>query len=98
AMLKQLWTTPGATSQGRYWSYEDVTIMPAVLQRPHPPLWFTGLAAESSRWAAEQGLPFATTFLSPDETEAVGAEYRRRYQPSAMHPRPHFTVMRHVYV
>lgn len=98
AMLRQLWTTRGATSTGRYWSYEDVTIMPPVLQQPHPPLWFTGLSEESAQWASEQGLPFATTFLSPDETAAVGEEYRRRFRPSAMNPRPHFTVMRHVYV
>jgi len=97
-MLRQLWTTPRATSSGRYWQYEDVTIMPPVRQQPHPPLWFTGISHESSQWAAGQGLPFVTTFLSPDETQAVGADYRQRFQPNGSNGAPHFTVMRHLYV
>lgn len=98
AMLKQLLTTPGATSKGEYWGYEDVTLMPPVLQQPHPPFWFTGMSRESMEWAADNGLPFVSTFLSNDELEELGAGYRERFKPSAENPEPYFAVMRHVYV
>jgi luciferase family oxidoreductase group 1 len=98
AMLQQIWTERGASTDGEFWRYEDVTIMPPVLQKPHPPLWFTGLSKESMLWAAEKGLPFATAFSGPDEAVALGREYRSLFQPSPTCPEPHFTVMRHLYV
>lgn len=97
-MLKQLWTHPGASRVGEYWSYEDVTIMPPVRQRPHPPLWFTGLSRESMLWAAENGLPFASTFHSPEAMKAMATEYKERFRPSEQCSEPVFVVMRHLYV
>lgn len=97
-MLQRLFTTDGATDSGQYWSYEDVTIVPAVLQKPHPPIWATGMSRESARWAASQGLPFVTSFLSPDETEGLGDEYRAAFEPSEQFPEPLFGVMRHLYM
>jgi alkanesulfonate monooxygenase SsuD/methylene tetrahydromethanopterin reductase-like flavin-dependent oxidoreductase (luciferase family) len=97
-MHKQLWTTSGATTQGRFWSYDDVTIIPPVLQNPYPPVWCTGMSRESARWAAEQGLAFVTSFLGPDETEEIGDEYREHFQASERWPEPYFGVMRHLYI
>jgi len=97
-MHRQLWTTPGASARGTYWSYEDVTIVPSVLQKPYPPVWCTGMSVESVRWAAEQGLPYATSFLSTEETRALGEEYREAFRPSERWPVPCFVVMRHLYL
>jgi alkanesulfonate monooxygenase SsuD/methylene tetrahydromethanopterin reductase-like flavin-dependent oxidoreductase (luciferase family) len=95
---KQLWTTPGATADGEYWSFEDVTIVPSVLQQPYPPVWCTGMSRESARWAGAQGIPFVTSFLAPDETQAIGDEYRSSFVPSTLNAEPCFGVMRHLYM
>ena len=97
-MHRQLWTTPGASAHGNYWSYEDVTIVPPVLQKPYPPVWCTGMNSESVRWAAEQGLPYATSFLSTAETAALGEQYREAFRPSEHWSQPCFVVMRHMYI
>jgi alkanesulfonate monooxygenase SsuD/methylene tetrahydromethanopterin reductase-like flavin-dependent oxidoreductase (luciferase family) len=97
-MCKQLWTTPGATATGRYWSYDDVTIVPPVLQRPYPPAWCTGMSRESAQWAAEMGMPFITSFLGPDETQALGDRYREAFVPAEQSSEPYFGVMRHLYI
>jgi alkanesulfonate monooxygenase SsuD/methylene tetrahydromethanopterin reductase-like flavin-dependent oxidoreductase (luciferase family) len=97
-MCKQLWTTSGATRSGRYWSYEDVTIIPPVVQRPFPPAWCTGMSRESAQWAAQNGVPFITSFLAPDETQALGDHYREAFVPSEQNAEPYFGVMRHLYI
>jgi luciferase family oxidoreductase group 1 len=97
ALLKQAWTE-GGTAEGSNWRFEDVTLMPQVRQRPHPPVWFTGLSRESAEWAGAQGLPFASAFLSVEESEELGNVYRDCYQPSEQWPTPLYAVMRHIYV
>jgi luciferase family oxidoreductase group 1 len=98
AMLEDVWTNEGAGRSGEYWNYEDVTLMPSVLQRPHPPLWFTGMSGTSMEWAAENGLPFVSSFLSSDKLEELGAQYRESFQPTEQNPEPFFAVMRHMYL
>ena len=95
---KQLWTTPGATADGQYWSFEDVTIVPSVLQQPYPPVWCTGMSRESARWAGTNGIPFVTSFLDPDETQALGDEYRDSFVAADLNAEPYFGVMRHLYM
>jgi luciferase family oxidoreductase group 1 len=97
-MCKQLWTTSGGTATGRYWSYEDVTIIPPVVQRPFPRAWCTGMSRESAHWAAQNGIPFVTSFLGPDETQALGDQYRQAFAPSEGNAKPYFGVMRHLYI
>jgi luciferase family oxidoreductase group 1 len=97
-MLIDLWSREGATREGRHWRYEDVTLMPPVLQRPYPPVWYAGMSRDSVRWAAEHGMPFVSSFLTNDELEDLGAFYRSHFVPSHHTPAPYFGVMRHVYV
>lgn len=97
-MLKELWSKEGATRAGEYWRYEDVSLMPPVLQRPHPPIWFTGMSTTSMEWAAANGLPFVSSFLNNEELTELGAKYRETFQPTAENPEPYFAVMRHMYL
>lgn len=97
-MLKDLWVNEGATRSGDFWRYEDVSLMPPVLQRPHPPIWFTGMSTTSMEWAAENGLPFVSSFLNDEELTELGAKYREQFRPSPEHPEPYFAVMRHMYL
>jgi probable F420-dependent oxidoreductase len=39
-VTKALWTQPHATFAGEFWKFENVTMEPKPIQKPHPPIWF----------------------------------------------------------
>jgi probable F420-dependent oxidoreductase len=41
-IMKLLWTQPRASFQGRYWNFEDVSMEPKPVQKPHLPIIFGG--------------------------------------------------------
>lgn len=41
-IMKLLWTEPKASFEGRYWSFEDISMEPKPLHKPHLPLIFGG--------------------------------------------------------
>jgi probable F420-dependent oxidoreductase len=41
-VMKLLWTEPAATFRGTFWNFENVSMEPKPLQKPHIPLWFGG--------------------------------------------------------
>ncbi len=55
-VIRKAWTSPGRFShQGRRWSFDDIIVEPAPLQRPHPPLWLAAGSPDSIRRAAREG-------------------------------------------
>src|SRR5438552_220161 len=38
-MIRRMWTEERVSQKGRFWSLEDVRLMPRVVQKPHPPVW-----------------------------------------------------------
>ena len=41
-VLKRLWTEEHVSHQGRFFSFEDVTLLPQPVQKPYPPIWVAG--------------------------------------------------------
>ncbi|MPY73531.1 MAG: LLM class flavin-dependent oxidoreductase [Alphaproteobacteria bacterium] len=37
--IKKLWTGDCVSFKGEFWSFENVTIHPKPIQKPHPPIW-----------------------------------------------------------
>ncbi|WP_019570431.1 LLM class flavin-dependent oxidoreductase [Thioalkalivibrio sp. ALE11] len=54
--LRQAFATGRITQHGPFHHLDDVPVMPATLQDPHPPLWTAAVSPESFTWAAEQGI------------------------------------------
>jgi probable F420-dependent oxidoreductase len=54
-VLKALWTQPRATLKGDFWKFENVSMEPKPLQKPHPPLWFGARTAVGLKRAARHG-------------------------------------------
>jgi len=55
-VIRKAWTSPGRFShQGKRWSFDDIVVEPAPLQRPHPPLWLAAGSPDSIRRAAREG-------------------------------------------
>jgi alkanesulfonate monooxygenase SsuD/methylene tetrahydromethanopterin reductase-like flavin-dependent oxidoreductase (luciferase family) len=54
-IMKLLWTEPKTSFQGRYWNFEDVSMEPKPIQRPHLPLWFGGHHENALKRAVNYG-------------------------------------------
>ena len=55
-VVRAAWTAAGRFSHhGWYWNFEDVTVEPVPVQRPHPPLWLGAGSAASIERAAREG-------------------------------------------
>jgi alkanesulfonate monooxygenase SsuD/methylene tetrahydromethanopterin reductase-like flavin-dependent oxidoreductase (luciferase family) len=60
-IVKAMTTTDGPFNwEGEFFHYRDVNIWPRPLQQPLPPVWMTGLSADSGRMAAEKGYVIGT--------------------------------------
>jgi len=63
-----LWSTPGFTYHGKYYSVDDITIAPVPVQRPHPPMYLAVSRTPGSvEVAVSRNLPVLTSANTPDE-------------------------------
>ena len=51
-VMKRLWTEEHVSHQGRFFSFEDVTLLPQPFQQPHPPIWIAGRSDAAMERAA----------------------------------------------
>jgi probable F420-dependent oxidoreductase len=54
-IIRRLWTTEKVTYSGRYAELEDVSIRPAPVRKPNPPIWVAGRREVAMRRAARFG-------------------------------------------
>ncbi len=54
-VLKRLWTEEHVSHRGRFFSFEDVTLLPQPVQKPYPPIWVAGRSNAAMRRAAVLG-------------------------------------------
>jgi alkanesulfonate monooxygenase SsuD/methylene tetrahydromethanopterin reductase-like flavin-dependent oxidoreductase (luciferase family) len=64
------------THKGKYWSFENLAIVPRPLQQPSPPRWTTVVSIESARKAARRGSRITTSFHSVARVKAIFDAYR----------------------
>jgi alkanesulfonate monooxygenase SsuD/methylene tetrahydromethanopterin reductase-like flavin-dependent oxidoreductase (luciferase family) len=77
-IIKALSTTDGPFSwEGENFHYRNVNIWPRPLQQPTPPIWMTGLSADTGRLAAEKG-HVVGTLLSGSVAKPMFEAYRKR--------------------
>jgi probable F420-dependent oxidoreductase len=63
-LIRRLWTEKNVTFEGRYTRFSGVTLEPAPVQKPHPPIWVAGRKEPAMRRAAKYGdgwLPYMYT-------------------------------------
>ena len=53
--MKALWTAENVSHHGRFFNYDDVTLLPQPIQQPYPPLWVAGRSDAAIRRAAVAG-------------------------------------------
>ena len=54
-VLKRLWTEEHVTHRGRFFNFDDVTLLPRPVQQPYPPIWVAGRSEAAMRRAALLG-------------------------------------------
>jgi alkanesulfonate monooxygenase SsuD/methylene tetrahydromethanopterin reductase-like flavin-dependent oxidoreductase (luciferase family) len=52
AILRRAWTEDPVSFQGRRYAFENVTVQPKPLQKPHPPLWMAARTVAAAERAA----------------------------------------------
>lgn len=72
-VLRALWTQDAVTRGGR-WPLHDVRMRPQPVQRPHPPLYYASVNADSIVHYAKQGIPFIVDSTVRTSQLAVLAE------------------------
>jgi alkanesulfonate monooxygenase SsuD/methylene tetrahydromethanopterin reductase-like flavin-dependent oxidoreductase (luciferase family) len=100
SLVRELLTTGRVDEyQEGPWSGGAVVLAPEATQRPHPPLWMTGMSEKSLRKAARLGLSLCTAFLDSGETEKTHAVYQdawEEFQPGVA--RAKYGTLQHVFV
>lgn len=54
-VMRELWTQPRVTLEGRFWQLRDAAMEPKPVQKPHPPVWFGGSHPAALRRAVRYG-------------------------------------------
>jgi alkanesulfonate monooxygenase SsuD/methylene tetrahydromethanopterin reductase-like flavin-dependent oxidoreductase (luciferase family) len=79
-IIRKAWTSEEPFShRGRHWAYNDITVEPPCIQKPHPPLWLAAGRPEAIAGAAERGFNLLLDQIAP--FDVIGdrlATYRDR--------------------
>ncbi len=75
-IVLQAWTNERLTYKGKYYSFEDVEVLPKPLQQPHPPTWVAANSPEAMTWAASLGYSILS---GPHSTHTELGEAKRFY-------------------
>jgi alkanesulfonate monooxygenase SsuD/methylene tetrahydromethanopterin reductase-like flavin-dependent oxidoreductase (luciferase family) len=70
--------TDRLTHTGRHFTLRDVPITLSPIQKPHPPLWYGVMRAETARWAAENSINIACVGTSAS-IRAITDAYRTHW-------------------
>jgi alkanesulfonate monooxygenase SsuD/methylene tetrahydromethanopterin reductase-like flavin-dependent oxidoreductase (luciferase family) len=98
-LMKAAWSDePRVSFHGRFRDVDDLPIQPKPVQRPHPPVWFGGLAPKALARAVRHGDSFLGAGSSTTEAfaEAVGL-VRRELEEQHKEP-TRFTIGKRVYL
>jgi probable F420-dependent oxidoreductase len=79
ALMKACWTEREINFDGRLWRLEGAAMEPKPVQKPHPPIWFGGIAPAGMRRAVRHGDGFMgagsqTTAEFAEQVEVVREE------------------------
>ena len=54
-VMKRLWTEENVSHHGRFFNFDDITLLPQPAQQPYPPVWVAGRSDAAIRRAAIAG-------------------------------------------
>jgi alkanesulfonate monooxygenase SsuD/methylene tetrahydromethanopterin reductase-like flavin-dependent oxidoreductase (luciferase family) len=77
-IIMKAWTQEQFSHEGKYWSYEDISLWPKPYQQPHPPIWIpvTG-TKETLDWAGSRNYPIVLPEFSKGLIEDIIGYYAK---------------------
>ncbi|MEY8018000.1 LLM class flavin-dependent oxidoreductase [Mycobacterium servetii] len=98
-LMKAAWSDePRVTFHGRFRDVDDLPVAPKPVQRPHPPIWFGGLAPKALARAVRHGDAFLGAGSSTTEAFAGAVEVVRRELDEQRKDPARFTIGKRVYL
>jgi alkanesulfonate monooxygenase SsuD/methylene tetrahydromethanopterin reductase-like flavin-dependent oxidoreductase (luciferase family) len=98
-LMKAAWSDePTVTFHGRFRDVDGLPFNPKPVQRPHPPIWFGGLAPKALARAVRLGDSFLGAGSSTTEHFAGAAATVRRELDEQQKDSTHFTIGKRVYL
>ncbi|WAJ46150.1 LLM class flavin-dependent oxidoreductase [Mycobacterium sp. Aquia_216] len=98
-LMKAAWSDqPTVTFHGRFRDVDGLASNPKPVQRPHPPIWFGGLAPKALARAVRLGDSFLGAGSSTTEHFAGAAAIVRREVDEQQKDPAHFTIGKRVYL
>jgi alkanesulfonate monooxygenase SsuD/methylene tetrahydromethanopterin reductase-like flavin-dependent oxidoreductase (luciferase family) len=98
-LMKAAWSDqPTVTFHGRFRDVDGLAFSPKPVQRPHPPIWFGGLAPKALARAVRLGDSFMGAGSSTTEHFASAAATVRRELDEQQKDPTHFTIGKRVYL
>jgi len=70
------WSNDKLSYQGKFFSYENVEVLPKPLQQPHPPVWMAASSLAAIEWAASKGF---SILMDPHSARRDLIHKRRHY-------------------
>ncbi len=81
-VIRRLWTEESVTHRGRFYSYQDATMLPRPLQHKGPAFWIGGRTEAALRRTARFGQAWVSYLMTPERV-AAGMEKIRGYAKEA---------------
>ncbi|MGA3254822.1 MAG: LLM class flavin-dependent oxidoreductase [Mycobacterium sp.] len=98
-LMKAAWSDePRVTFHGRFRDVDSIPIQPKPVQRPHPPIWFGGLAPKALARAVRHGDSFLGAGSSTTEAFAGAVTIVRGELAEQQKDPAHFTIGKRVYL
>ena len=69
-VILKAWTEPGFSHRGKYYSFENLTVVPRPYQKPHPPIWVAATTRDTFPMVGGMGLSLVTGVCGADIPEA----------------------------
>ena len=81
-VMRRAWTEERFSYEGKYYTFQDVCLIPKPYQKPHPPLRAAATTRESFAIMGALGLPIFVGLRGMTETEVVAAldDYREAWK------------------
>jgi alkanesulfonate monooxygenase SsuD/methylene tetrahydromethanopterin reductase-like flavin-dependent oxidoreductase (luciferase family) len=94
--IKQAWTEPTFSHHGRYHSFENFTLVPRPVQKPHPPIRIAASQPDTYEAIGRLGYPLFSAVRASPLTELAGLTraYRAAWQAAGHKGEPEAGMMR----
>ena len=97
-VMKLLWTEPRASFHGQFWNFDNVSMEPKPIQKPHLPIWFGGHHENALKRAVKHGNGWMGAGSSSSAAFVRESEMIRQFLAEAKRDPATFGISKRVYL